>query len=84
MPVADRGLAARVRSSPVDVKRRYRQFADREAKWHSDLYYRLALAVADDDEMVDFIADMPVVQPNLFLACVQFLTGPETMPRSAA
>jgi hypothetical protein len=71
-------------SSPGDVKRRYRQFADRECNRHSDMYYRLALAVAEDDEVVDFIADMPVVQPNLFFACVQFLTGPEKMPRRGA
>ena len=33
--------------------------------------------------MVDFIAGLPVTQPNLLFAAVQFLTGPDDMPRSA-
>ena len=69
-------------NSPEAIKQRYRRFAEMECKGHSDVYYRLALAVADDDEMVDFIADMPVVQPNLFLASVQLLTGPDDIPRT--
>ncbi len=62
------------------IKRRYRQFADAECKGYSDVYYRLALTVAGDDEVVGFIAEMPVTQPNLFFASVQYLTGPDRMP----
>lgn len=66
------------------VKTRSRRFADTECKGYSDHYYRLAHAIADEDEVVAFIAEMPVIQPNLFLASVQFLTGPESMPTSGA
>src|SRR2546428_8194766 len=71
-------------NDPQDVERRYRQFAERECKGHSDAYYQLALAVSDDGEVIDFIAGMPVVQPNLLFASIQFLTGPDAMPRSGA
>lgn len=64
------------------VKARYRRFADSECKGYSDHYFELAHAVADDDWLVHFIAQMPVIQPNLFLASLQFLTGPHDMPRS--
>jgi hypothetical protein len=65
---------------PADVKQRYRRFAETESNGYSDAYYRLALAVSEDDDVVDFIAAMPVTQPNLFFASVQYLTGPESMP----
>jgi hypothetical protein len=71
-------------SDPDDVRRRYRRFADTECQGYSDLYYALALAAAADDEVVAFISGMPVVQPNLFFASVQFLTGPDGMPRTGA
>ena len=67
-------------NDPARVKRRYRQFADTECKGYSDIYYGLALAVSGDDEMVGFIAEMPVIQPNLFFASIQLLTGPEGVP----
>jgi len=66
------------------IKRRYRQFADMECKGYSEAYYEFALAVSEDDEVVRFIAQMPVIQPNLFLTSIQFLTGPEGMPRTAS
>jgi len=62
------------------VQTTYRRFAERECKGYSELYYRLSLAVAADDDVAGFIAEMPVVQPNLFLAAIQLLTGPERMP----
>ena len=71
-------------NDPTGIKRRYRQFADMECKGYSDVYYGLALAVSEDDEVVGFIAGMPVVQPNLFLASVQLLTGPDRMPRTGS
>ena len=67
-------------NDPTEIKQTYRRFAERECKGYSDVYYGLALAVADDDDVVDFIAEMPVRQPNLFFAAVQRLTGPEAMP----
>jgi hypothetical protein len=82
-PSANDNLYAPV-NDPVRIKRRYRQFADTELKGYSDTYYALALAVSEDDELVGFIADMPVIQPNLFLASIQLLAGPEDMPRAAA
>ena len=69
-------------NDPGGIKRRYRQFADRECKGYSEAYYRLALAVSEDDEVVGFLAGMPVTQPNLFLAAVQLLTGADSMPRT--
>jgi hypothetical protein len=62
------------------IRQRYRRFADTECRGYSDAYYRLALEVAEDDEVVRFIAERPVIQPNLFFAAVQYLTGPEDMP----
>ena len=67
-----------------DVKQRYRRFAERECRGYSNVYDRLALAVSDDDAVASFIAEMPVTQPNLFFAAVQFLTGPEQMPTTGA
>jgi hypothetical protein len=66
------------------VKLEYRQFAETECQGYSDLYYRLALSVAECDDVASFIADMPVTQPNLFLASVQLLTGPAAMPPTGA
>jgi hypothetical protein len=66
------------------IKRQYRQFAETECKGYSDLYYRLALSVSEDDEVAGFIADMPVPQPNLFLASIQMLTGPAAMPATGS
>ena len=33
-----------------------------------------------DSEILRFVADRPVTQPNLFFAAVQYLTGPDDMP----
>jgi hypothetical protein len=68
----------------ADVGPRYRRFAETECRGYSDLLYRLALAVADNDNLLDFIAEMPVTQPNLFFAAIQLLTGPESMPRTGS
>ena len=66
-----------------EIRRRYRRFADVECKGYSDLY-GLALAVAEDDGIVAFIAGMPDVQPNLFFASVHLLAGTDGMPRTGA
>ncbi len=69
---------------PGRIKHRYRQFADAECKGYSELYYELARAVSADDEVVGFISEMPVFQPNLFFAAIQLLTGPDGMPATGA
>ena len=66
----------------TDIALTYRRFAELECKGYSEAYYRLALAVAADDDVVSFLANMPVIQPNLFFASIQFLTGPDRMPRT--
>ena len=69
---------------PADVKPRFRRFADTECKGYSDILYRLSVAVSGDDDVADFIAAMPVTQPNLFFAAIQLLTGPDDMPQTGA
>jgi hypothetical protein len=71
-------------SHPAVVRQRYRQFADRECQGYSDIYHGLAVAVSEDDEVAGFIAAMPVIQPNLFFASIQFLTGPDRMPKKGS
>jgi hypothetical protein len=66
------------------IKSIYRRFAETECKGYSDIYYRLARAMSEDDEVIGFIAQCPVIQPNLFLASVQLLTGPAVMPIGGA
>jgi hypothetical protein len=68
----------------TSIKRTYRQFADRECRGFSDIYYGLALAVSEDDDVIGFLAGMPEVQPNLFLASLQLLTGPDSMPETGS
>jgi hypothetical protein len=69
---------------PAEIKRQYRRFADVECRGYSEVYYHLALAVSEDDDVVAFIAEMPVTQPNLFFASIQLLTGPDDMPRTGS
>ena len=64
------------------VKSRYQHFAENECKGYSESYYRLAHDIASDPWLLNFIAEMPETQPNLFLAAIQFLSGLEQMPRS--
>jgi hypothetical protein len=71
-----------VTHEPDEIRRRYRRFAEVECRGYSDLYDRLARAVAVDDEVIGFLTALPVVQPNLFFAAVQLLTGPDDMPRT--
>jgi hypothetical protein len=64
------------------VRSAYRRFAEDECRGYSEHYFRLSHEIANDDWLVNFIARMPVIQPNLFLASLQFLTGPAEMPRT--
>lgn len=71
-------------SDPDQIRQQYRQFAETECRGYSEHYYRLALGVADDDALLRFLAERPVIQPNLFFAAVQYLTGPDDMPATGA
>ena len=71
-------------NDPGDVARKYRRFAETECRGYSDLYDGLAMAVSVDDELIGFIAQQPVVQPNLFLAAVHLLAGSDGMPADGA
>ncbi len=66
------------------IREQYLLFARRECRGYSPHYEELATAVAGDEWLLAFLAPHPVVQPNLLFAAVQFLTGPEEMPRTAA
>ncbi len=68
----------------AELAQSYRRFAERECKGYSPLYHALALAVAADEDILRFIARMPVPQPNLFFAAVQRLAGADAMPRDGA
>jgi hypothetical protein len=61
----------------------YRRFAEVEAAEVSSRYAELAVAVAADDDLLRFLADLPTGkrQPNLLFAALQFLDG---VPRDAA
>jgi hypothetical protein len=59
----------------------YRAFAE-EAATESPLYSRLASAVADDGDVLRFLAGLPEAkrQPALLFAAVQFLHGTPADP----
>jgi hypothetical protein len=65
------------------IARRFRRFAEVEARGHSPLYEALCLGVATDPEILNFLADLPEVkqQPNLLLAAVRFVCGVRTSPQ---
>jgi hypothetical protein len=56
---------------------RYATFAADEARGSSEIYERLAQAVADSADVLEFLATLPADrrQPNLFLAAVRHLFG---------
>jgi hypothetical protein len=59
---------------------RYRRFAEVEAHGRSPLYEALALAIADDPDVLAFLATLPEAkqQPNLIFGAMQFLC--DTIP----
>ncbi len=59
------------------ISARYLRFAVDEARGESELYERLALAIAASRELLTFLAGLPADkrQPNLFLAVVRHLCG---------
>ena len=56
---------------------RYTRFADVEARGRSVLYEACARGVAGDEEVLDFLLNLPMLkrQPNLLLAAVRHLFG---------
>ena len=38
--------------------------------------------MADDDKLIEILSHRPVVQANLFLSAIQFVTGLDALPRS--
>src|SRR5216684_897329 len=65
-----------------DIANRYAAFASDEARGSSEAYEKLALAVAQSGDLLEFIATFPIEkrQPNLFLAAVRHVCG---IPRGA-
>jgi hypothetical protein len=59
------------------IAKRYTSFAVDEARGQSEIYERLALAVAASPDLLAFLATLPVErrQPNLFLAAVRHIGG---------
>jgi len=59
------------------IAKRFRRFAEQEARGHSPLYETLALGVASDPDILTFLATLPAEkqQPNLVLAAVRFVCG---------
>ena len=61
----------------VSTAENYRRFSRLEARGRSALYEQISASVADDAEVLAFLAALPPAkrQPNLLLAAVRFLTG---------
>src|SRR5688572_20045613 len=61
----------------TNIRKRYLDFAEHEAKGVSPLYEQLARAVAESDALLRFIAALPPAkqQPNLVFAAVRHLYG---------
>src|ERR1700733_15225782 len=59
------------------IERRYRSFAEREARGRSPLYETLAFHVADDEALIDFLAELPEIkqQPNLLFGAGKYMCG---------
>lgn len=61
----------------ADLSASYRRFADREAQGRSPSYAAFARGIAEDAEVLRFLATLPQAkrQPNLLLAAVRHLRG---------
>ena len=62
----------------------YRRFAREEARTKSPLYARLAESVAEDEELLSLLEDVPPPkrQSNLLFAVVRYLFGTQPDPAS--
>lgn len=63
---------------------RYRAFGHREARGLSPAYERLAIAVADDAELLELLDELPEQkrQPNLLFGAARYLDAPIDDPRA--
>jgi hypothetical protein len=70
-------MAAETVDDRARIATGYRRFAEVEAAEASPPYAQLAIAVADDADVLDFLAALPTGkrQPNLLFAAVRFLAG---------
>ena len=59
------------------IAKRYRTFAEREARGRSPFYETLSLRIADNAAVLDFLESLPDVkqQPNLLFGAVKYLFG---------
>ena len=59
------------------ISEHYARFASDQARGSSEVHEKLALAVAQSSDLLEFIATFPVEkrQPNLFLASVRHVCG---------
>ena len=62
------------------IAKRFRRFAETEARDNSPLYETLSNGVASDPDILAFLADLPATrqQPNLLLAAVRFICGTQS------
>lgn len=60
-----------------DIRKRYRRFAEFEAKGVSPIYEQLAHAVCSENALIEFVSSLPKEkqQPNLFFAAARHLYG---------
>jgi len=79
MPLG-KGAGDMDQSSSAEITRFYRRFADEEVRGRSPLYEELALGVADDMTIHDFLLTLPREkrQPNLLFAALRSLAGTPT------
>src|SRR5436305_11849362 len=68
----------------AQIATRYRRFAQFGAAGRSPLYEGITKAVAEDAQIVEWLAEMPEPkqQPNLLLGAVRFLYGTPEEPRA--
>jgi hypothetical protein len=64
------------------IAREFRSFVEAAAAAPSPLYAELSAVVADDEDILDFLADLPRSrqQPMLFFGAIAFLDGPPAGP----
>lgn len=70
-------MTSRLFPDASEIRDRYVAFANFEARGASPLYQELSEAIADSDELIDFVASLPAdrQQPNLVLAAIRWECG---------
>lgn len=66
-------------------QRSFIQFAEAEAKNSSPLYYFLSKRIAEDEDLMEIIREIPITQPkpNLFFGAMHYLVSKSTDPLRA-